>query len=153
MKIHEFLAEGLVLPALEARSKEAVLRELAEQVARQEPEVDAGVLMEHLLARERMGSTGVGEGVAIPHGKLPGLPRLLGCFARSPEGVEYDSMDGRPVHLFFLLVAPEDSAGAHLRALARISRLLKSAELRQRLMEAADREALYRTILEEDGKF
>src|SRR6266436_2844827 len=95
----------------------------------------------------------LGEGVAIPHGKLAGLKRVIAAFGRSRQGVDFQSLDGKPTHLFFLLVAPEDSAGAHLKALARISRLLKDESFRQRLMSATTAADLYRTIREEDDKY
>ena len=106
-----------------------------------------------LEERERLNSTALGDGVAIPHGKLPGVRRVIAAFARSRAGVDFQSLDGKPTHLFFLLVAPEDSAGAHLKALARISRLLKDESFRQRLMRAGDGADLFRTIREEDEKY
>src|SRR4029077_15576387 len=103
--------------------------------------------------RERLNSTALGEGVAIPHGKLPGIKRVFAAFARSRQGVDFQSLDGEPTHLFFLLVAPEDSAGAHLKALARISRLLKDEPFRTRLMQAPTAADLYATIREEDDRY
>jgi PTS system nitrogen regulatory IIA component len=103
--------------------------------------------------RERLNSTALGEGVAIPHGKLAGVKRVLAAFGRSSQGVDFSSLDGKPTHLFFLLVAPEDSAGAHLKALARISRLLKDQGFRAKLLRASDARELYRTIREEDEKY
>ena len=91
--------------------------------------------------------------MAIPHGKLPGIKRVFAAFARSPQGVDFQSLDGRPTHLFFLLVAPEDSAGAHLKALARISRLFKDPEFRTRLMQAKDAQEIFRVIADEDAKY
>jgi PTS system nitrogen regulatory IIA component len=110
-------------------------------------------LVEVLLERERLGSTGIGDGIAIPHGKIKDLDELILSFGRSTQGIEFDSMDGRPTHLFFLLIAPENSAGIHLRALAKISRLLKSAHFRQRLLEAGTVEELFLVIQEEDKEF
>jgi len=110
-------------------------------------------LVEVLLERERLGSTGIGDGIAIPHGKIQDLDELILSFGRSAQGIEFDSMDGRPTHLFFLLIAPENSAGIHLRALAKISRLLKSAHFRQRLLEAGTVEELFLVIQEEDKEF
>jgi PTS system nitrogen regulatory IIA component len=91
--------------------------------------------------------------VAIPHGKLPGIKRVFAAFARSRQGVDFQSLDGEPTHLFFLLVAPEDSAGAHLKALARISRLLKDESFRTRLMQAPDAHTLFETIQQEDARY
>ena len=152
MKIAEFLREDLILPDLQATDKAGVLRELCAPLARAHG-LEAGRLTEVLLEREKLGSTGVGEGVAIPHGKLPGLKQVVAAFGRSLEGVDFQSLDGKPTHLFFLLAAPEDSAGAHLKALARISRLLKDDAFRARLMKAADAHELYAAIRDEDARY
>jgi PTS system nitrogen regulatory IIA component len=153
MKITDVLAAPLVVPALAGRSKGEVIEELAAVVARHHPEIDLDRLVQALEDRERLNSTALGEGVAIPHGKLPGLKRVVAAFGRSRSGVDFQSLDGKPTHLFFLLVAPEDSAGAHLKALARISRLLKDPAFRGRLMAADDTAELYETIEREDGKY
>jgi PTS system nitrogen regulatory IIA component len=153
MKIADILSQDLVVSAIEARSKADVIEELARVVAAHHPEIEHWRLVQALEDRERLNSTALGEGVAIPHGKLAGVKRVIAAFGRSPAGVDFSSLDGKPTHLFFLLVAPEDSAGAHLKALARISRLLKDEAFRARLMAAPDAEALYRTIREEDDKY
>ena len=153
MKIEDILAQDLVLSDLTARSKTDVLVELATAVSRQHPELDRERLVQALEDRERLNSTALGEGVAIPHGKLSGIKRVFAAFARSRQGVDFHSLDGEPTHLFFLLVAPEDSAGAHLKALARISRLLKDESFRTRLMQAPDAAALYETIRQEDARY
>ena len=153
MRIEDILAPELVVPRLEATTKAGVLEELVSVVAAHHPEVDRARLLEALDERERLNSTALGDGVAIPHGKLPGLRRVFAAFGRSPAGVDFQSLDGKPTHLFFLLVAPEESAGAHLKALARISRLLKDDAFRARLREAPDADALYRTIREEDARY
>ena len=153
MKIEDILAAELVLSDLAARSKTDVLVELATAVTRVHPELERERLVQALEDRERLNSTALGDGVAIPHGKLPGIKRVVAAFARSRQGVDFHSLDGGPTNLFFLLVAPEDSAGAHLKALARISRLLKDASFRQRLMEAPDAAALYEIIRQEDARY
>jgi PTS system nitrogen regulatory IIA component len=153
MKLTEILPEELVIPALCGRTKEAVLRELAECVAAVHREIDVGRLLEVLWERERLGSTAIGDGIAIPHGKLPDLKVVLAAFGRHPQGLDFESLDGNPTKLFFLLVAPEDSVGQHLKALARVSRLLKDASFRNRLLTAPDRSELYRCIREEDDKY
>ena len=153
MRIDDFLAEDMVVAALEGRRKDDVIEELAEVVSRHHPEIDNRKLVNALQDRERLNSTALGEGVAIPHGRLPGVKRVVAAFGRSPQGVDFNSLDGKPTHLFFLLVAPEDSAGAHLKALARISRLLKDDAFRARLMQAEDAASLYRVIREEDAKY
>jgi PTS system nitrogen regulatory IIA component len=153
MRIEDILAPELVIGSLAATTKAGVLDELASAVAGHYPDIDRGRLVAALDERERLNSTALGEGVAIPHGKLPGLRRVFAVFGRSLAGVDFQSLDGKPTHLFFLLVAPEESAGAHLKALARISRLLKDDAFRARLREAPDAEALYRTIREEDARY
>ena len=153
MKIEDILSEELVLSDLQGQSKSEVLVELAGAVERQHPELDGPRLVGALEDRERLNSTALGDGVAIPHGKLPGIRRVIAAFARSRAGVDFQSLDGKPTHLFFLLVAPEDSAGAHLKALARISRLLKDPAFRSRLLEAPDANALWATIRDEDARY
>src|SRR5438067_13834422 len=101
MKIVDFLRPELVLPALEGRDKPHVLEEMAAQLARHVPGLESGALLRVLLERERLASTAIGEGVVIPHGKLASAPRLAACVGRSAAGVPFDSMDGRPTHLFF----------------------------------------------------
>jgi PTS system nitrogen regulatory IIA component len=153
MKILDILAsESLVAPSLTGTTKTAVLRELAEHLARQQGGIDAGRLVEVLWERERLGSTAIGDGIAIPHGKLPGLKGVIGAFGRHVAGVDFDSLDGSPTHLFFLLVAPEDSVGQHLKALARVSRLLKDRAFRDKLIAAPDGAAIFALIREEDEK-
>ena len=154
MKITDILPEDMVVSGLRGRSKGDVIEELAAVVANHHRgEIDLARLVQALEDRERLNSTALGEGVAIPHGKLPGLKRVVAAFGRSAPGVDFSSLDGKPTHLFFLLVAPEDSAGAHLKALARISRLLKDDSFRARLMNAPNQGELYRTIREEDEKY
>lgn len=153
MNITDILPEELVIPNLQGRTKEDVLRELATHMAQAHPEIDAARLLEVLWERERLGSTAIGDGIAIPHGKLPGLKAVLGAFGRHPAGVDFQSLDGKPTTLFFLLVAPDDSVGQHLKALARVSRLLKDASFRSQLLTASDRSDLYRRIREEDERY
>jgi PTS system nitrogen regulatory IIA component len=153
MKIVEILStEELVQPALRGASKDAVLHELAGHLVKSHPEIDAVKLVAVLWEREHLGSTAIGDGIAIPHGKLPGLKGVLGMFARHAAGVDFDSLDGGPTRIFFLLVAPEESVGQHLKALARVSRLLKDRGFRDRLLEAPDQKEIYRLIREEDDK-
>jgi PTS system nitrogen regulatory IIA component len=153
MKIEDILAEDLIVPSLAATEKGAVLGELAGVVAERHAEIDRDRLVRALEDREALNSTALGDGVAIPHGKLTGIKRVFAAFGRSPAGVDFESLDGKPTHLFFLLVAPEESAGAHLKALARISRLLKDATFRDRLLGADDAGTLYGIIREEDARY
>jgi PTS system nitrogen regulatory IIA component len=153
MKILDILtSEALVAPELTGADKTAVLRELAQHLARSHAAIDPDRLVEVLWERERLGSTAIGDGIAIPHGKLAGLAGVIGAFGRHLAGVDFESLDGSPTHLFFLLVAPEDSVGQHLKALARVSRLLKDRAFRERLLAASDRGTLFRLIREEDEK-
>lgn len=156
MKIVDFVGPDLIVPRLQKREKTAVIRELADHLADHvngSHPIDREVLAKVLLERERLASTAIGEGVAIPHGKLDAVGKLVACVGRAPAGIDFDSMDGRPTHLFFVLVAPENSTGVHLKALARISRLFKDPEFRTRLMEAKDEVEMYRVIADEDAKY
>lgn len=153
MKITDFLTAGRIIPDLKGKDKKTVLREVADRLASLEPALDADMLYETLLERETISSTAIGEGVAIPHGKTPGGRKVTGLFARSLAGVDFESLDGGPTHLFFVLLAPEDAAADHLKALARISRLLKDGSFRARLMQGKTAEELFGVIQEEDRKF
>jgi len=153
MKILDILDKRMIISQLASTHKTGVLRELVRVLAQVEKEVDEEKMVEILLERESLGSTGIGEGVAIPHGKSPEVKKLLASFGRSLPGVDFQSMDGKPAHLFFLLVAPENSAGIHLKALARISRLMKEQNFRKRLMEANSAEEIYSLFCEGDEKY
>jgi PTS system nitrogen regulatory IIA component len=156
MKIVDFVRPELIVPELQARDKAEVIRELADHLAANVgggKTLDREQLAKVLMERERLASTAIGEGVAIPHGKLDAVGKLVACVGRAPQGVDFDSMDGRPTHLFFVLVAPENSTGVHLKALARISRLFKDPEFRTRLMQAKGGEDLYKVISDEDAKY
>jgi PTS system nitrogen regulatory IIA component len=153
LKITDFLAAARIIPDLKGRDKKAVLKELADWLADQERALDAQRLFDTLLEREKISSTAIGEGVAIPHGKAAGVGKVCGVFARSLQGVDFNSLDGGPTFLFFVLIAPEDSAADHLKALARISRLLKDGSFRTRLMQGRTPEEIFNVIVEEDKKF
>jgi PTS system nitrogen regulatory IIA component len=153
LKLTDFLDASRIIPDLNEKEKRAVLKEMAGRLALLDASLDAGKLYDTLLEREKISSTAIGEGVAIPHGKINGSRKLTGIFARSVEGADFESLDGGPTHLFFVLLAPEDSAADHLKALARISRLLKDGAFRARLMHAGTAEELFRVIKEEDDKF
>jgi nitrogen PTS system EIIA component len=151
--IRDLLHNDLVLETIEATDKFGVIREfcrLLKSTGRIENEDEVVRL---LLERESLGSTGIGDGVAIPHAKLHLLPEMLVAFGRSSKGVDFHSHDEKPVHLFFLLITPDDKPGDHLKALARISRILKNPVLRDNLKKAPRREQLQDLICEEDGKY
>jgi PTS system nitrogen regulatory IIA component len=151
MNIMDILVKDAVILDLGVRTKRDVLAEMAAALAKVEPRIEADRLLEVLLEREALQSTGIGEGVAIPHGKMPGLDRLVAAFARSSEGVDFESIDGQQTHHFFLLVVPEHSGGQYLKALARISRFFRNAAFRQRLADAESLEEVIRAIEEEDA--
>jgi PTS system nitrogen regulatory IIA component len=151
MKIMDILVKDALILNLGVRTKRDVLGEMSAALAKVEPQIEAGRLLEVLLEREELQSTGIGEGVAIPHGKMAGLDRLVASFARSSEGVEFESIDGQLTHHFFLLVVPEHSGGQYLKALARISRFFRDASFRQRLTDSETLEDVLHTIEDEDA--
>jgi nitrogen PTS system EIIA component len=153
MKLPEIIEENNVIPELRAKDKKGVLEELAEAISRHEPSIDKGTLVKVLVERERLGSTGIGDGVAIPHGKMNGVSRPIISFGRSKQGLDFDSMDGQPAHLFFLLIAPEDSSSVHLQVLAKIAKILKNRDFRKKLMEPGTKKELYQRIVQADEEF
>lgn len=152
VKITELLRKEYILERLKAKNKEEVLAELAGVFARGAIKFDSGAMLRALLEREKLGSTGIGDGIAIPHGKFAGLNEILVAFGRSRAGIAFEALDGKPVHLFFLLMAPENSAGQHLKVLAKISRMLKDGAFRKRLLEARMHDDLVRVITEKDDE-
>jgi len=152
-KIKDLLQDDLVLEELKATDKIGVLREFAAHLEHAGKVADAEELVRVLVERESLGSTGIGDGVAIPHGKLGVLREMIVAFGRSSSGVDFQSMDCKPAYLFFLLVTPADRPGDHLKTLARISRILKNPVLRDNLKHAVYRQELQRLICEEDSKY
>jgi PTS system nitrogen regulatory IIA component len=153
MNITDILDEESIIAELTARDKKSVLEELVSVLFEHGRVKDKEKPVEVLLERERLGSTGIGDGIAIPHGKLKEIKGIICSFGRTKAGVDFQSIDEKPTHLFFLLLAPEDSASEHLQALARLSRLLKDGHLRKRLLEADSKKELYRIITEEDAHY
>ena len=152
MKIVDIISPDAFIAHLRSQTKQDVLRELAERVERTMPSMKADTLTSILMERESLGSTGIGDGIAIQHGKSPQLDRLVAAFGRSIPGVPFDSMDGKPTHLIFLLAGPAESTGMQLKALTRISRLLMDETFRQRLMAAGDADALWKIFKKEDDR-
>lgn len=154
MKITDFLREKAISVDLATADKEGVIRELVKLLVKagEVKAQDEEKLVQILLSRESLGSTGIGQGVGIPHGKSNCVRQIVGAFGLSKRGVNFDSLDGEQVHIFFLLVAPEDSAGPHLKALARISRLLKDRFFRESLKEAKDERQVVRVIQQEEQR-
>lgn len=154
MKIMEFLSKKAIVMDIKSAKKEDVIKELVDAL------INAGdvekryrnKLVEALMARESLGSTAIGQGIAIPHAKSDCVEKLIAAFGVSKKGVDFDSLDGEPAHIFFLLVAPQDSAGPHLKALARISRLLKDKYFRDSLRDSADEKTVIKIIAQEDEK-
>ena len=152
MKILEVLQKDAILENLVSTDKKGILEELVAPVAKAAKVSEEG-LVKVLLDRERLGSTGIGGGVGIPHGKLKNLDNIVLGFGRSRNGVNFESMDGKPTHIFFLLVTPENSTGLHLKMLARISRLLKDESFKERLTNAFSRDEIFTIIQEADEEF
>ena len=153
MKITEILSPDMVVPDLTGNTKSQVLRELAQPLATKYRDLELSAISAVLAERERLGSTAIGDGIAIPHGKMPGVRQILGIFGRHRRGVDFESLDGRPTHLFFVLIAAEDSTSLHLKALARVSRLFKDSSFRDRLMTVGEAEEIFRLIVEEDARY
>lgn len=152
MRLSEILAIENIIPELKAKDKNSVLGELADAIANYDTDIDKKTLLKVLIEREHLGSTGIGDGVAIPHGKLTSVSRPIVSFGRSRNGLDFDSMDGQPAYLFFLLLAPENSSGVHLQVLTKIAKILKSSVFRKELMEGKSREEIYQTIIQTDGE-
>jgi PTS system nitrogen regulatory IIA component len=149
MKILDALPKEAILVNLKAVDKKGVLEELVNPIA-EIAGINREELVKVLMERERLGSTGIGEGIGIPHGKFKGLESLILGFGRSQKGVDFDSMDGLPAHIFFLLITPENSTGLHLKLLARISRILKNDLFKEKLLRARNRDEVYSIIKEEE---
>ncbi len=152
MKISDVLYKETIIVDLKANDKKSVLEELAAPVARI-AKVDQAELVRVLMEREHLGSTGIGGGIGIPHGKMKRLEKLVLGFGLSQKGVDFDSMDKKPAHLFFLLITPENSTGVHLKLLARISRLLKNEDFKEKLFHISDPEDLLEEIGQWDYEF
>src|SRR5687767_15951712 len=145
MEIEDLITPARVMPRLKATSKKHVLQELAKRAA-ELTGLHERAIFDVLMERERLGTTGVGNGIAIPHGKLPNLQHLFGMFARLERAVDFQAIDEQPVDLIFLLLAPESAGADHLKALARVSRLLRDGETVRKLRDSRDAEALYAVL-------
>ena len=152
MKIVDFLNEKAITADIKATNKEGIIRELVDVLAKAEGIKNKDELIKVLVNRETLGSTGIGQGVGIPHAKTNAVKKLVAAFGICHNGVDFDALDGEPVFIFFLLVAPEDSAGPHLKGLARISRLLKDKFFRESLKALNDEKTILKLIREEDAK-
>ena len=141
----DLVSPNAIIPALKVNGKKQALQEIAAKAAALTGQSDR-VILEILLQREKLGSTGVGNGVAIPHGKLPKLGQVFGLFARLERPVDFEALDGQPVDLIFLLLAPEGAGADHLKALARVARLLRDPEVARKLRNSRDADALYAVL-------
>ncbi len=151
MKLKDILTKESVCGELLATDKKEVLEELASLTSGVYPQLSAEEILKVLLEREKLGSTGVGNGVAIPHGKIAGLDHIVAIFGRSNKGIDFNSHDNKNTHLFFVLLAPENAAGNHLHVLARLSRLLKTEETRNLLIETKP-DQLFQALIAQDEK-
>ncbi len=138
MKLADFLDDECVIADLQARTKEEVLAELIDPIKTRWPDLDQEKILSVLLDREKLGTTGIGDGIAIPHGKLEGIQEVGLVVGRCLEGLDFKALDHKPCHIFFLVLAPENVAGMHLRILAHISRLLQDVSFRQAFLDAPD---------------
>lgn len=152
MKIMDFLSPDAVCADLKSSTKKEAIKELVDLLAETGEVKKKDELVKILLARETLGSTGIGQGIGIPHGKSASVKKLIAAFGLSKKGINFESLDGDPTYIFFLLVAPEESAGPHLKALARISRLLKDKYFRETLLKASDVKEIIKIIKSEDSK-
>jgi PTS system nitrogen regulatory IIA component len=150
MKVLDYLPEEVIEADIKSDTKIGILKELVQLLVDNHQVKDANKALEVLLEREKLGSTGIGDGVAIPHAKFNDIKTLVAAFGRSRGGVNFESLDNKPAHLFFLFLAPENSATLHLKILARISRLLKKTTFREALMHAKGRKEIYQAIAEEE---
>jgi PTS system nitrogen regulatory IIA component len=146
MRVTDLVAANAVVPALKATSKKQALQELASRAAQLTGQGERAIF-DVLMQREKLGSTGVGNGIAIPHGKLPTLDKLFGLFARLDRPVDFETLDGQPVDLIFVLLAPETAGADHLKALARVARLLRDPDVARKLRESRDAEAIYAVLM------
>ena len=153
MNIGEALKETCVIADLKGETKEKVLTELVSSLKEMSLIENVEEAVKVIFDREKLGSTGIGDGVAIPHGKMKKLQNVICAFGRSTKGIEFGAVDGKPVHMFFLLLAPEESAGLHLKMLSRISRIVRDASFRKKLMEEVHASQVFKDIVEEDKKF
>jgi nitrogen PTS system EIIA component len=150
MQILDFLSVESIKLSIESKNKKDAIKELVEVLVKSGKVKDKKKMIQTLMEREELGSTGIGQGIAIPHGKSDTVSDLAAAFGVSADGVSFDSLDGEPVNIFFLLVAPEGAAGAHLKALARISSLLKDKYFRKSLLSAQSPEEVIKIIQEEE---
>lgn len=150
MRLDQMIKIEYIKENLSTDTKKGVLEELVNILIAGGHMIDRAKAIDVLQQREKLGSTGIGDGVAIPHGRVSDLHELVVAFGRSHQGIAFDAIDGKPVHLFFLLLAPENSTGQHLKALAKISKMIKTTNFRKKLIDAKTKTDLYKAIVEQD---
>jgi len=153
MRISDYLSANTIFPDLKSNNKEQVIQEIASGITKVNPNINEDRLIEVLMERERLCSTALDSGVAVPHGKLSGITDIILGFGKSSEGISYESLDNKPTHFLFTLIAPEDSISIHIRLLARISKIFKNPELRSRLSICKTAQEIYQAIISEDEKY
>ena len=153
MKITDILKKDYIIDSLVSNDKASTLEELSSFLKNKGLISNKENLLNALMEREQLGSTGIGENVAIPHAKISEIDQIITIFGRSIKGIEFDSLDKKPVHFIYLVLAPAKSSGQHLKVLARISRLLKNKSLREAIMGAAETNQIYSIIADEDSKY
>ena len=148
MRLEDVFDRDSIIESLQGAEKREILEEMVADLCGKVSGLNKEELLEVLLEREKLGSTGIGYGVAIPHGKMKDIKKILVSFARSKRGVDFQATDEKPVHLFFLIVAPENSTASHLKVLSDISRILKESEFRKKLIGAGDKDEIYQIIMD-----
>ena len=152
MKLADILRESSVIADIKGVTKREILFEMVETLKNAKLIDDVDSVVDIIMEREKLGSTGIGDGVAIPHGKMKKLNTILCVAGRSKEGVNFDAVDRQPVHIFFLVLAPEDSASMHLKVLSRISKVLRDQSFRKKILKLTDAHEIYSNIIEADDK-
>lgn len=152
MKLADILKESCVVADIKGKTKQEILLELVEPLQEANLIDNVDVVVKIIMEREKLGSTGIGDGVAIPHGKMKNIDNIICAVGRSKEGVDFDAVDRQPVHIFFLVLAPEDSASLHLKVLSRISKILRDPSFRKSILKLTNAHAIYANIIETDNK-
>jgi PTS system nitrogen regulatory IIA component len=152
VKLSDILRESCVVADIKGKTKKEILLELVEPLKEANLIDDVDAVVKIIMERERLGSTGIGDGVAIPHGKMKNIDSIICAVGRSQEGVDFDAVDRQPVHIFFLVLAPEDSASLHLKVLSRISKILRDPSFRKTILKLANAHEIYANVIETDDK-
>jgi PTS system nitrogen regulatory IIA component len=152
VRLADILRESCVVADIKGKTKKEILLELVEPLKETNLIDNVDAVVKIIMEREKLGSTGIGDGVAIPHGKMKNIDNIICAVGRSQEGVDFDAVDRRPVHIFFLVLAPEDSASLHLKVLSRISKILRDPSFRKTILKLANAHEIYANVIETDDK-